>query len=172
MKFNNVNVEALKIFHDRVEADPSLGQIGKRVEGEWVFDEGRPQFRATLPHPAGELVVEGDFAPPMGGLGLAPDPLQYCLYGTAFCYSGTFVQLAAEQGIALKKVRIAVENKVDMTKALGLSDNPIVKEVRITLSVESDAPKEKLEALKLLARERCPGVYCLTNPIPLTIDLA
>jgi uncharacterized OsmC-like protein len=107
----------------------------------------------------------------MGGMGLAPDPIQYCLYGLAACYAATFVSIAAMEGIALQGVKIAVENKVDLTRTLGLSSNPIVEGVEVTLTVKADVPRERLESIEALARDRCPGVYCLVNPIQLTTSL-
>ena len=64
-----------------------------------------------------------------------------------------------------------MENKVDLTITFGLSSNPIVEGVELTLEVESDAPQEKLEDIETLTKERCPGAYCLVNPIPLTTHL-
>ncbi len=115
--------------------------------------------------------MESDFAPFMGGKGLAPDPIQYCLYGLAACYAATFVSLAAMEGLTLGDVKIAVENKVDLTRTLGLSSNPIVEGVEVTLTVAADVSQEKLEHVEALARDRCPGVYCLINPIQLTTNL-
>jgi uncharacterized OsmC-like protein len=43
--------------------------------------------------------------------------------------------------------------------------------VEVTLTVASDAPRERLEQIEALARDRCPGVYCLINPIQLTTNL-
>jgi len=40
----------------------------------------------------------------MGGEGLAPDPIQYCLYGLAACYAGTFAGLAAAQGVSWRSL--------------------------------------------------------------------
>lgn len=144
----------------------------KRVDGEWVFEEGQPQFKAALAYKEGERVIESDFAPFMGGMGLAPDPVQYCLYGLAACFAATFVSLAAMEGIVLQRLKIAVENKLDLTRTLGLSSNPIVEGVEVTLIVESEAPRERLESIEALARDRCPGVYCLVNPIQLTTNPA
>jgi uncharacterized OsmC-like protein len=107
----------------------------------------------------------------MGGGGRKPDPVQYCLYGLAACFAGTFATLAAMEGVALKKLVVAAENRVDLSRTLGLSWNPIVEGVEITVMVSADAPREKLEEIERLARERCPGVYCLTTPIPLTTHL-
>ena len=115
--------------------------------------------------------MESDFAPFMGGKGLAPDPIQYCLYGLAACYAGTFVSLATMEGISLRGLKISVENKVDLTRTLGLSSNPIVEGVEVTLTVASDVQRERLEQIEALARDRCPGVYCLINPIQLTTRL-
>ncbi len=64
-----------------------------------------------------------------------------------------------------------MENKVDLTRTLGLSGNPVVEGIELTLEVESDTTREKLEEIESLAKERCPGVYCLVNPIPLTTHL-
>jgi uncharacterized OsmC-like protein len=171
MGLNNINTEAAGKFMEEAKNDPLVAKKSKRVEGEWVFEEGQPQFKATLAFNEGERVLESDFAPFMGGMGLAPDPIQYCLYGLAACYAATFVSIAAMEGIALQGVKIAVENKVDLTRALGLSSNPIVEGVEVTLTVKADVPRERLESIEALARDRCPGVYCLVNPIQLTTSL-
>ncbi len=171
MGLNNINTGAAQKFMEEARNDPQVAKKSKRVEGEWVFEEGEPQFKATLAFKEGEQVIESDFAPFLGGRGLAPDPIQYCLYGMAACYAGTFVSLATMEGIALRGLKIAVENKLDLTRTLGLSSNPIVEGVEMTLTVTSDVPREKLEQIEALARDRCPGVYCLINPIQLTTHL-
>ena len=171
MKINNVNVQAMGAFADQVQADPSQAKKQKRVEGRWNFEDGRPQFVATMAHATGERRVEADFAPFMGGAGLAPDPIQYCLYGLAACYAGTFVGLAASEGVKLRALGVIAENRVDLSRSMGLSDNPVVEQVSLTLKVDSDAEPAVLAELERLAKERCPGVYCLTNPIPLETRL-
>ncbi len=171
MGLNNINTGAAGKFMEEARKDPQVAKKSKRVEGEWVFEEGKPQFKATMAFKEGERVLESDFAPFMGGKGLAPDPIQYCLYGMAACYIGTFVSLATMEGIALQGVKILVENKMDLTRSLGLSSNPIVEGVEVTLTVAADVPREKLEQIEVLAKDRCPGVYCLMNPIQLTTNL-
>ncbi len=171
MGVNNVNTEAVMAFAADVQRDPEVAKKRKRVEGEWILEEGQPQFRARLDYPAGSEVIEADGAPFMGGGGRKPDPLQYCLYGLASCFAGTFATLAAMEGVTLKRLIVAAENRVDLSRTLGLSSNPIVEGVEITVTVSADAPREKLEEIERLARERCPGVYCLTNLIPLTTRL-
>jgi len=171
MKVNNVNVQAVGAFVEQVKANPALARKQKKVEGEWVLENGQPQFKAVMAHAKGERTVEADFAPFMGGEGLAPDPIQYCLYGLAACYAATFAGLAAAQGVELKRLKVVAENLVNLSRSLGLSDDPVVEQVSLSLQVESDADKVKLAELERLARERCPGVYCLSNPIPINFHL-
>ena len=167
MKPNNVNLQGMMAFVEQATADPGVLKKQKRVEGVWDFQEGHPQFKATLAYPSGERTLEADLAPFMGGAGLAPDPIQYCLYGLAACFAGTFMSLAAADGVVLRSLRVVAENLVDLTRPMGLGDKPVVERTSITLFADSDADDAKLSALEGLARERCPGVYCLTQPIPL-----
>jgi uncharacterized OsmC-like protein len=107
----------------------------------------------------------------MGGEGLAPDPIQYCLFGLAACFTGTFMSMATMMGIKIRDLRVSAENFTDLSKTLGLMNNPIVERVKIVTNVKSDAKEEQLKELEKLAHERCPGVYCLVNPIQLQTEL-
>ena len=59
-----------------------------------------------------------------------------------------------------------------MSRELGLTDNPPVQRIDWYLEVDADAPREKLDELKRLADDHCPGVYCVRNPVKLTTHLA
>lgn len=84
----------------------------------------------------------------------------------------TYATEAARDGIQLTALRGTITTEVDQTRALGVTDNPPVERVTWALQVEADAPEEALQQVKARADERCPGVYCMTNPIPLTTNLA
>src|SRR3989338_7787303 len=103
MKINNVDVSNADAFVDEVKKDKTKALKTKNVEA--------------------------DGPPFMGGSGIKPDPVQYCLFGLAACYAQTFASVAAEKGIKLNKLKVAAENKVNLIKALGLSDEPIVEKV-------------------------------------------
>ena len=169
---NNMNLKAMKIFMEEVKEDPFKAKKSKKVECSWNIDEGKPQMESKAHFPKGEMVLRSDFAPFMGGDGLAPDPIQYCLFGFAACFAGTFMSSATMLGIRIDRLKVSAENFMDLSKSLGLSNNPIVEKVKITTIVKSDAKEEQLKELEKMARERCPGVYCLVNPIPLETELA
>ncbi len=168
---NHINLEGLKIFVEEVKKDLSKAKKSKRVECSWNFDEGKPQIETKTQHPRGETILQADFAPFMGGEGLAPDPIQYCLFGLAACLSGTFMSIATIMGIKIQELKVSAENLVDLSKTLGLTNNPIIEKVKVTATVKSDAKEEQLKEIEKLANERCPGVYCLVNTIPLETEL-
>lgn len=170
MKLNNINLDKASEFVEEVKKDKSKAIKVKRVEGSWDFGEGNSQFASTLEHANGSTFVEADAPPFLGGNGLKPDPVQYCLFGLAACFAQTFASIAAEKGVELTKLKVAAENKVNLSRALGLGNEPIVETVKLLVEV-SDIDKSKLKEIEQLAKERCPGVYCLTNPIKLDIEI-
>jgi len=54
-----------------------------------------------------------------------------------------------------------------MARALGVSEQPPVDQITWALEVDADASAETVERVKTLADQRCPGVFCIRNPISL-----
>ena len=171
MKINNVDMEKAGAFIEEVKKDKSKALKVKRVEGTWNLEDGEVQFMSTLEHANGSTFVEADAPPFLGGNGIKPDPVQYCLFGLAACYAQTFASVAAEKGVELSKLKVVAENKVNLSMALGLGNEPIVEKVKLSVEVSSEVEKGRLKDIEKLAKQRCPGVYCLTNPIKLDIEL-
>jgi len=170
---HNVNTDALQQTIAKAQQDPAALKQRVSFDGEWQVKGNQPQFRATIPVPDGEpFVFEADFPPAMGGTGSAPNPLAYCFWGGLACYAMTYAQEAARQGVELRSVKARIEAEVDMSRALGITDNAPVEHIDWYLEVDADAPQEKLEELKRIADEHCPGVYCIRNPVELTTHLA
>lgn len=171
-KINNVDVKAMNAFAGEIERDPAAARKLKSVVGRWNLEPGRPQFSAEVGYPKGTLTLDTDFAPFMGGEGLRPDPVSYCMYGFASCFAGTFAAAAASEGVELEALEVTVENEVDLSRAMGVADRPVTEGMRATLKVRSTASADVLERVRRLAEERCPGVYCITNPIPFRSEIA
>jgi len=170
MKKNNVNLEKLYVTIAEVKKDLSKAKKVTKVEGEWNVGEGS-QFKATVQFENGKVTLEADQPSFLGGGGTQPGPMIYCLYGSASCYVATFATMAAMEGVTLKKLSVTAESNLDFSKVFGLTENPIAGKVKFTLHVESDAPAAKIKELEELSKQRCPAVYCLTNPIPLETEL-
>lgn len=165
-QLNNVRVSALQATMAAIQADPAAGKKTNRVEGTWNLEAGQPQFSALLKYEGGQMTLEADQPAGQGGSGSRPGPMLYCLYGLASCYVATFATIAATMGVELKRLGVAVESDVDFAPVFALSEEPIIEGMRVTLSVESDAPEEKIMEIEALAAQRCPGVFCMANAIP------
>ncbi len=170
-KLNNVNLENVKKFENQIKENPSVARKTQIIEGEWMLEEGNTQFVSKIKYEGGESEFKVDNPTFMGGSGLLPGPLHYCFYGLASCYTGTFATMASMLGIKLKKLTTRVEGDINFLKVFGVSDSPIMEEVRVKVTVVSDDPEEKIKQAEELALERCPVVFTLKNPIKLVPSL-
>lgn len=172
MRINNVDVDRVKQTIAAVQADSHQARRTNRVEVAWQFAESQLQMVGTAMVEGKPVTLEADSPVFLGGGGLRPGPIPYCLFGFATCYAGTFASVAAEQGVQLTRLKVTAETTVDFTRALGLGDTPPSEGVRFIVEAEADGGTEVLERLKTAAYERCPGVYCITHAMPLTVTLA
>ena len=168
---NNVNVDVLQRVTREAETDRSKVKPTQKIEGDWLMEAGGPQFRAEVSFEGGKMVMESDQPTGMGGGGTRPGPMHYCFFGLISCYTATFAATASMMGIELKKLTARLEGDLDYSRVFGLSNEAVMKEIRIALHVESDAPQERLEEVKRLARERCPAVFAITEPVKLNTSL-
>ncbi len=165
---HNVNVEAVEMTAAKAGSDPAAVIQPTSFEGDWQTETGRPQFRTEIEIPDGDPVVfAADFPPAMGGTGSAPNPLAYCFWGGLACYAMTYAQEAARHGVEIRSLHARVETDVDISRALGVSENPPVEQINWLLEVDADGSAEALEEIKRLSDENCPGAYCIRNPIDL-----
>lgn len=171
MILNNVNVSMLEQVAKEAKADRSKVKRTQKIEGEWLLEEGGPQFRAEINFEGGKILMESDQPTNLGGGGTRPGPLHYCFFGLVSCYTATFAAMASQMDIRLRKLVAKLEWKLNFSRVFGLSKEPVMEEIRITLQVESDAPREKLEEAEKLASERCPAVFALTEPVKLGTNL-
>lgn len=168
---NHVNVGVLEQVISEAEADSSKVRRSQKIEGEWLFEEGEPQFRARVSFEGGEIVLESDQPRNLGGGGTRPGPLHYCFFGLVACYTATFVATASIMGLELRKVTAKLAGNLNFSRVFGLSSEPVMEDVHIALQVDSDAPREKLEEAERLAYERCPAVFALTERVKLRTTL-
>ncbi len=167
MRINNVDVQQVKAFEEKIKNDPSSAKKTQVIKGEWIATDGEVQFQSSIEFEGGETVFKVDNPTFMGGSGKLPGPLHYCFFGLASCYTGTFATMAAMLGIQVKKLTTRVEADVNFSRVFGLGDEPVIEEVRVILRVESEASEEKIKEAEKLALERCPVVFTLRNPVKL-----
>jgi len=171
MRLNNISVQELRSTLKAFEKEPQKAKKTNRVEGIWQLEEGKPQFVATLEFEKGKIRMEADQPTSLGGSGLSPGPIQFCLFGLAACYCATFATIAAMENIPIGELKVEVESDVNFAAVFGIVNGPIIEEVRLNLYVRSDAPREEIERVERAALDTCPGIYCMKNPIPIRTEL-
>ena len=170
---NRINIDVFKDTIKNATKNPSSSLKKLEIEGIWRLNEQNgPQFETKLKtEKAGEILVQSDETIILGGGGTAPNPVQYCIGGLLACYSATFVKWASMDGITLSYFKIRGTADIDLSAALGLSENPPISNLRIELLIESDTAIEKLLEINEIAKKRCPGYYCLTHGIIPDIEI-
>lgn len=167
-----VELKKLRETIENVKKNPEEAKRVTKIEGTWNIDEGDgPQFEAEIAFEKGKMNFEMTQPTFLGGNGTMPGPMHYCLFGLASCYAATFATVAAMEDFPLDGLKIIAENRIDFTRILGLSGNPPIEGVKITAVITSDAPESEIRRIEQLAKERCPVVFCLTNPIKLETEL-
>lgn len=170
-RINNIDAEQITGFVEQIKADPSKARKTQVIEGQWVVGDGGPQFRSHVTFEGGEAVFETDNPMFMGGSGTLPGPMHYCFYGLASCYTGVFAAAATELGVRLDSLSTRVEADLNFSRVFGISDKPIMEEVRVILQVVTISGEENVREAEKLALERCPVVYTLRNQIKLVPSL-
>ena len=170
---NRINIEVFKETIEKGKNDSSSYLKSLEIEGTWRLNANSgPQFETKLKtENAGEVLVQSDETIILGGGGTAPNPVQYCIGGLLACYSATYVKWASMEGISLKTFKIKSTANMDLSPALGLTENPPLNNLKIELEIESEASLEKLLEINEIAKKRCPGYYCLTHGIIPQIDI-
>ena len=166
----NVNLSAIMKFIGEVKKDNTLARKTKTVSGTCNFADGQPHFEAVLEFPKGKLALHSDQLPFMGGAGTAPDPILYCLYGTASCFAGTMMLLIAQRGLKVDSLKVTVQNQLNLLKPLGLGEAPLVEGVTISVEYAGAATQREMDEAVAEAMESCPGAYCLKTPIPVSAE--
>lgn len=176
---NGVDVNKLDSMKKAIEQDPDMATYTFRAVNEWVegaqnktvvhrFEGGNEQFERDRP-----FVIQSDEPHILLGADSAPNAIVFLLHSLASCLSVSIVYNAAERGIVLDKLSIAMEGDLDIHGFLGLSTEvrPGFQDVRIKVNVASDASKAELEDLVRYSQKISPILDSLRNRIPVEVDL-
>ncbi len=162
---NGIRLDALAETREKIVRGEVPPQKPFEVEGRWR-SEGPGMFEATLAFPGGTLTLVSDQPPPSGGEGIAPNPVQYCVYAMLACYATTFMTLAAKKGVEIRGLKCRGASVANMKAIFEVEEGPIIDRVWIELEVDSDASDEVLEALREEADRKCPAAYTVQNAVP------
>ncbi|WP_311224289.1 MULTISPECIES: OsmC family protein [unclassified Acidovorax] len=168
---NGIDVVGLKSFVSAVKDDPKKGIAQFSVNTNW---EGQTRTVATT----SEYVLGGqkhqrhfeiaaDEPGELLGKNSAPNPQEVLMAALNACMSVGYVANAAAMGIAIEKLQITTEGELDLRGFLGLDANvkPGYEQVRYTVTLRTNAPKEKVQELHELVMRTSPNFSNFASPI-------
>ena len=170
MSLNNIDTKQVTDYKKEIQKNPADAKFTAKIEGDWLFTEGGPQFRSVVNVKDGSYTMEAchpNFAGPCS----RPGPMAFGLFWFAACYSSTFVTEAAMRKLKLDSVKTRVEADLDYTAQFDLGDNPLITEYRVFMDVKGDITNAQVQDLKEYALGKCMGMFTIKNAITLKADV-
>lgn len=166
-KINNVDLDKVSSTIEKGKEDKNTLKKPVKMQGEWILDPNSEfQFKTELPFEKGSQVIEIDSPSFLGGDGNRLGPMAYCVSGITSCFIGTFVGIAAQQGVKLIKLKVNTECNINFAKTFDLSDEPISEGINFQVDVQSEnTDSQKLQEILEMAKERCPAMYSMSHKI-------
>ena len=153
---------------EKLTADPAAGITSPSVTATLTNGHARLS--------SGPFNWETDLGPAIGGENLAPSPTAYLLGALAGC-GVVFMRdtLAPQFGVTLQEIQATASCRSDVGGLVGIEGrDPALQGIRLSLTVSSPDPRERVEAMVAAWRQRCPIYLALLNPnqVELDVDLA
>lgn len=178
---NGVNVSQLFETIDVIKQKPEIAKFKFRATNKWV-NGGHNTTMIKDFYGAGQedttrmktFVMEADEPAVLLGEDAGANPTEYLLAALAGCLTTSMVYHAAAQGIKIESIESSYEGDLDLQGFLGLSEKIRngYEGIRVTFKIKADAPEEILQELIKTAQQRSPVFDIVTNPVPVTVQLA
>jgi len=170
MGLNNIDTKQVTDYKKEIQKNPADAKFTAKIEGDWLFEEGGPQFRSNLKVKDGTYTIEASH-PNFAGPAIRPGPMAFGLFWFAACYTSTFVTEATLRNIRLAAVKTRVEADLDYTAQFDLGKSPLVNEFRVFLDVKGDISNDQINDLKEYALGHCMGMFTIQNAIRLKTEV-
>jgi len=177
---NGVNVDQLLGTIGAVKENADVALFKFRSKTKWISGGhcqteiksfyGATQEDTSRPKP---LVLEGDEPAVLLGTNLGPNAVEAVLHALASCLSVGLVYNASAMDIKINSLSFNLEGEIDLHAFLGLSESirPGYKNISITVNLNADAPKEKLDELFAYVQKTSPVLDIVRNPVPVSVKL-
>ena len=153
---------------DRYKADPQAAVITLKARG--TLDDANIACKVET----GRALAVAGLHPATGGSGLdlcSGDMLREALVA---CAGVTLKAVSTALDVPLRSAAVAAEGDLDFRGTLGVAkDAPVgFRAIRLTFTVDTDAPQEKLDQVLKLTERYCVVYQTIRNGPPVEISLA
>src|SRR5919202_1141592 len=172
---NGVDTAQMYGTLDAIKADASLARFQFRVANEW---KGGSHNRSTIRsfYGAGgedtsrseSFTIDAGEPNVLLGHDEGANPAEALLHALAGCLTTSLVYVAAARKVPLTRVESSLEGDMDVRGALGLDDSVPNRftDIRVTFTVEGDAPEEKLREVVARGVVRSAVYDTVTRGVP------
>lgn len=165
-RLNDVDIEAVGRLVEAISADPAKARTSWAAHVTWNGGfTSQSQVRGFEPTPSDE-------PPALGGGDTAPNPVEQLLGALGNCLAVGYAAGATVAGIRLDAIRVDVHGDVDLHVFLGLAEGHAgFESISARVTLESDAPREELEALHAKVQATSPVGHTLRHAVPVEATL-
>ncbi|HSM96834.1 MAG TPA: OsmC family protein [Rhizomicrobium sp.] len=151
---------------ERYKDTPAAALITLRASG--TLGEG-----VTCNVETGKAMIAAGLHPATGGNGMSACSGDMLLEALVACAGVTLNAVATSLGIELRDASLHAEGDLDFRGTLGVAkDAPVgFRNIRLHITVDSDASQEELATLLRLTERYCVVVQTLSKPPELSVDL-
>ena len=176
---NGINTSVLFATLDAIKQQPELARFQFRARNIWL---GGAHNRSTLKgfYGAGredtsrtqEFIIDAGEPAVLLGTDTGPNPAEALLHALAACLTTSLVYVAAARGVRLTRVESSLEGDMDLRGALGLSEDHRngFERVRVTFTIEGEAPPQKLRELVERAQQRSAVFDMVAHGVPVEVS--
>ncbi|MDV2480899.1 OsmC family protein [Methanoculleus sp. Wushi-C6] len=163
MMRNGVDLERLEAFKETVQREAGAGR--RTLSGITSWNGGAHSTTIVR-----NFAVPADEPAAVGGTNRGPSPTELVLTGLSACIAISIAYSAAEEGIEVDLIEIDVAGDLDLAGFLGVGNaRPGLEEVRLTVRVDADAPREKIRELVDHGYRRSPVAAALEGRVPVRV---
>jgi uncharacterized OsmC-like protein len=153
---------------DRYKAEPQAAVITLKAHG--TLDDTNIACKVET----GRALAVAGLHPATGGSGLELCSGDMLLEALVACAGVTLKAVSTALDVPLRSAAVAAEGDLDFRGTLGVAkDAPVgFREIRLTFTVDTDAPQEKLDQVLKLTERYCVVYQTIRNGQPVAIRLA
>jgi len=166
-RLNDVDIDAVGELAQSVQADPTKASTTWAARVQWNRGfASEAKVRSFSP-------IKSDEPAALGGEDSAPNPVEQLLGALGNCLAVGYAANATVAGIELRDLRVELKGDLDLKVFLGLAEGHAgFDSVVATVTIDSDAPREELEALHAKVSGSSPVGHTIANAVPVDIVLA
>jgi uncharacterized OsmC-like protein len=153
---------------DRYKADPQAAVITLKARG--TLDDANIACKVET----GRALAVAGLHPATGGSGLELCSGDMLLEALVACAGVTLKAVSTALDVPLRSAAVAAEGDLDFRGTLGVAKDAAVgfRAIRLSFTVDTDAPQEKLDQVLKLTERYCVVYQTIRNGPPVEISLA